>query len=390
MSYRRPLSPSESLFAAGRSTVAYSVIGDGVLKTDCLTRAFAVLLRRYPVLSGRIVWDGSGYHLAPGPGTRSLRLSTQVDQPPTGAAAVLTPDEVCAVSVGECDNRFRLTLLVHHSIADAPAALRYLQVLCEIYCRVVETGSPGEDSAHPLPQSVEQVLIDRGFSIPVSAPPPAPPRPAADDSSTTARMGRTRLNREQTAGLFAAANRHCLTVHGIACTAIVLAAQQVTGATTHTVSSSVDLRSRVNPPLRAADGTVIQGADHAVVDAAGDPWSIGREVLASLSAGLANHAVHQIFPSGAGLRPPELNPLLVSNWGRIPPLRFPADISAHDFRASAAGVGGTQTHTSPPAFFVSTFAGRLGIDHPLWVVDDGDPSAAWNAALHRAFDRLLQ
>lgn len=79
---------------------------------------------------------------------------------------------MCAIDVAQQGNDFRLTLLTHHSIADARASLKYLEVLCSLYTRVVETGSAGAIHPHPLAMSLEQFLAERGYLIPAPCTPP--------------------------------------------------------------------------------------------------------------------------------------------------------------------------------------------------------------------------
>jgi hypothetical protein len=135
------------------------------------------------------------------------------------------------------------------------------------------------------------------------------------------------------------------------------------------VVSSVDLRTRTGSPIAAEAGTVIQGSDTALVTVAhnDDPIRLGRTVLDSLAANLANRSVHETF-----LRKHQVRPQAVDN-----PLM-------HDFRASACSLRMGRAHTAPPSFFITTCEGRLSIDHPAWVFDDSDPTFAWNSALTRA------
>ncbi len=382
------------MFAGNRSTVAYSVFGTGELDIASLTIAFHTLRVRYPVLSARIVPDGNGYTLEHGSRTPALRVGTCTSLP-TGGFTVVDPDTVCAVDVAQQENSFRLTLLTHHSVADAAASLRYLEALCAFYTRVVETGSPGEVRPHPFAVSLEQFLDARGFDIPepLDTVPPATDSDAA--AAATVRHGRTRLGAEETARLFGAGRQAGLTVHGIVCAAIVLAAHDLSrsdGRVSFSVVSSVDLRTRVGAPIAAADGTVIQGSDTAAVAIRphDEPTRVGRAVLDSLADGLSHRTVHQAFLRPQAIwRQPATNPLMVTNWGRIPPLLFPKGVWVNDFRASASGLRTGTVASAPPSFFITTCDGRLSLDHPAWVSDGSDPTALWTAALRRAFDRIL-
>lgn len=168
---------------------------------------------------------------------------------------------MCAIDVAQQGNDFRLTLLTHHSIADARASLKYLEVLCSLYTRVVETGSAGAIHPHPLAMSLEQFLAERGYLIPAPCTPPATPVEPTVETAVVLRYGRTRLSRAQTTRLFDAARAAGLTVHGVVCAAILSAAQALSrshGPVTFGLTSSVDLRTRTGKPITAAQGTVIQ------------------------------------------------------------------------------------------------------------------------------------
>ncbi len=383
------------MFAGNRSTVAYSAFGIGVLDIDALTTAFHALLASYPVLNAQIVPAGHGYALQCAPHPPALQMGNGTALPRAGFT-IVEPNAVCAIDVSQRGNDFRLTLLIHHSIADAGAALNYLEVLCSLYSRVVETGSAGTIRSHPLAISLEQFLADRGYVIPEAGAPPAPRAQTTVDATVVVRHGRTRLGREQTARLFDAARAAGLTVHGVVCAAVLLAAHALSrsrGQVAFGLTSSVDLRTRTDAPIAAAEGTVIQGADTAMLAVApdDDPLRLARAVLDSLAGGLADHSVHQAF-----LRHPQPqqsieNPLMITNWGRIPPLRLPEALHIHDFRATVRGWRiGLRATTLPPSFFITTCNGRLSVDHPLWVVGEPDPTVAWTAALGRAFDRTLR
>lgn len=391
----RPLYPSEAMFAGNRSTVAYSAFGTGTLKIDALTTAFRALLTSYPILSTQVVPAGHGYALQYSPHPPALQIGACTALPRAGFT-IVHPDAVCAIDVAQAGNDFRLTLLTHHSIADAGAALRYLEVLCAYYTRVVETGSAGPIRSHPLALSLEQFLAARGYVIPEAGAPPAQRAETTVDAAVVFRHGRTRLGREQTTRLFDAARAASLTVHGVACAAVLLAAHSLSpsqGPVTFGLTSSVDLRTRTEAPIAAAQGTVIQGADTAILAVLpdDDPLRLARAVLDSLAAGLADHTVHQVFLHQPPLRQQCVeNPLMVTNWGPIPTLPLPEGLRVHDFRATVRGRHiGLRATTLPPSFFITTCDGRLSIDHPAWVADESDPTIAWAEALGRAFDRVL-
>lgn len=392
----RTLDPSEAMFAGNRSTVAYSAFGAGVLDIDALTLAFRALLRSYPVLATQIVSAGHEYVLHHVPHPPALQVGTCTALPPAGFT-IVDPDAVCAIDVAQQGNDFRLTLLTHHSIADAGASLKYLEVLCSLYTRVVETGSAGATRRHPLAMSLEQFLAERGYVIPAPCAPPATPVEPTVETAVVLRHGRTRLSRAQTTRLFDSARAAGLTVHGIVCAAILSAAQALSRSqdpVTFGLTSSVDLRTRTGAPITAVQRTVIQGADTATLAVTSDdePLRLARAVLDSLASGLVDRRVHQAFLRHQPLQQQSVeNPLMVTNWGRIPALRLPAGLRIHDFRATARGWRiRLRATTLPPSFFVTTCEGQLSLDHPVWLADESDPTLAWTAALGQSFDRILR
>lgn len=381
------------MFAANRTTVAYSVLGTGALDRGALATAFQALVRAFPLLGARLVPDAAGWVVEPVSRVPALRDGLALEIPATGFD-VVDADAVCALDLVQRSDHFRLTWLTHHSVADARPSLRYLQVLCELYTDTVQMGRPRALPPHPLPRSLEAFLAERGFDVPTA--PAAPAARPRDEAAATPgprfRDGRTRLAHDDTRALFDVARAHGLTVHGIVCAVILLAARELSASPEFGVVSSVDLRTRAGEPLAPEAGTVIQGLDTAVITVGldDDPIRLGAVVLDSLSANLTSRKVHETFLRNQQVRPRTIaQPLMVTNWGRIPPLPLPSGIRVRDFRAFARGLRMDRAQTMPPSFFITTCDGRLSIDHPAWATDDADPTLAWNAALQDAVRRVV-
>lgn len=419
--YRRALDPSEKLFADVRCTVAYSVIGSGQIDIDSLATALTALQQTYPVLSGQIRAVGDGdYDLLVGPPAPArIRIcSAPVDELPVGDDAVVTEDEVCAVEVAQRGNDFRLTLFTHHSVADGLASIRYLEVLCELYTQVVQFGSTGDLTEHPLPRSVEQLLAANGIEkqplpneLDLPDPQTLPPPPPREAVTPDLRRGRVRLTRDQTTALGTLAKQHGLTVHGIVAAAVLLAAHDLTGArgaATFTYMSAVNLRTRLNPPVPPEAGTSVLGVDLAPVsvDPHGDVFGLGRAVLDSIATNLANQSIHQWLLHQWDMREKlyelvrrgypviDANAVIVTNFGALPEFAFPDCVTVHDFRGSfgAATVDerlAANVNVDEMNIIVTTFKGRLSLDYQTWVADDPDRIVAQATALRRAFERLL-
>ena len=404
----RVLSPSESVFVISGTTVAQHCYGTGTLDEVALADAFAGMVDLYPLLGGRIHMSRKGFELR-----FDRRKSPEVIVADVGDADVgdyvvagksaLPLGQVCALRVYRFGAKFRLTFLLHHAIADADAALAYLHDVWKLYtertrrvngvARLISAPPP-----HPIPASAETLLRARGYSEPASRQ-MMDLRPAyrGPESIWTAlrprraQRARVHLSMEQTDRLLDVGRAHGVTLNGLVSAALVLAEREMSGKTELSVaiSSFVNLRTRIDPPVAPTEGTNVLGIAEAILEVSrdSDALDLARSVVADIRDGLRTTRIHHTaFVRGdirralslvrryfllvpmAGLVP-TFTAIQVTNWGRISEFATPDGVDINDFRC------GVELHpvsafiatrgiamVEGRIYFVTSYNGRLSID----------------------------
>lgn len=420
----RKLAPSELQYLLGGATVAHNLYGSGRLDAAALSDALDALARKYPLLGGQITGRSLNFRRARRPQLRFEEVHDErVDDYVLGPASALPMRQVCSVRVAYAGDRFRMTLLLRHAIADARAGLKYLQDLWDLYTCRIESGATPVVAPEPVPPPLEAMLTARGFtpadeqlvdlaqtqngSVPLGTP----------WKRHRPERGRVRLSREETTALQQAGRANGLTLHGLVCAAALLAEHELSDEdeSTAMLSSFVDLRNRMDPPVSAAGGTNVLGPSDVIVRIANDsnPFSLGSVVLDELRDSLASGHIHRVALRGLDRsvarrvardfarqvvrtrRLPVHHVSQVTNWGTIPALRTPADVTLDDFRggvelaapAAAAvrmGAGTARGHL----YFVTSFDGRLSVEFNRLSSKD-ETAAHVEEQLRGVFDRLL-
>ncbi|WP_410595987.1 phthiocerol/phthiodiolone dimycocerosyl transferase family protein [Amycolatopsis sp. lyj-23] len=378
---RRALAPSESIHAAKEAYIGYTVRAAGRLDPDALTTAFEAVHRAYPHLSARVEFTGEGAVLAESGARPEVRFA---DGDPDRPLAGLDLDQgrsLSALNVVRDGDEASVCLAIQHSVADAHHATAVLETLWSAYTDVVE-GVPLDLGTHPYPRSLEDLLAERGIhasapAVPV-APPPAAPTASRPDP-VVRHVVQHRLTEAETTALVNLGHREKVTINGLVSGAVLLAEAELRDMplTDLVHRYSVNLRSRLTPPVGATEGTnVLGGVGFKVAEELPhDAVAIGRAIGAQLRAGLADGSVQRsildMFSRPAAAKPwdPKLALAVVSvmNWGVAPPLRTPEGLrltnlhSASRMRETIA-LGG---------YVLTSFGGRVGIDLG-W--PEGDPS----------------
>jgi acetyltransferase len=188
-----------------------------------------------------------------------------------------------------------------------------------------------------------------------------------------------RLSAAQTAAIAELGHRERLTINSLLSGAILLAEAEIRDLplTELVYRYSVNLRSRLTPPVGSTEGTNVLGGVGFKVspDLAPDAVTIGRAIGAQLQAGLADGSIQRSLldmlsrplPGGKPWDPSlALKVVSVMNWGQVPMMRTPAGLRLTNFHSAsrmreASALGG---------YVVNTFDGRIGIDLG-W--PEGDP-----------------
>ncbi|MGK8520227.1 phthiocerol/phthiodiolone dimycocerosyl transferase family protein [Nocardia asteroides] len=381
----RPLAPSEAIFANSEVLVGYSIRIAGRLDLPALSAAFETVVRSRPILAARLEPDGHGGHLlleATGAAPEMTVAEGDPERLLTGARldqrkAVAS---LCVVRAGVTAG---VTLVTHHSVADAYHSLAVFAELWSCYTDLTR-GRPAELEPHGFPRSVEDLLHERGVRkigapavpqgpIGVARTSSGPPNPEYLLPSTA----RCRLTREQTAALVELGHRERTTINGLASAAILLTEAELRGLslTDLAYTYSVDLRTRVTPPIGMTEGTNVLGFEHFVPGPRTGTTlvELARDVSDALRAGVDTGMVQQtplhIPEIAASPAPRAPGIVLATNWGRVRRPRVPDDLRVTDFRSTMLGKPdktGHRLQQPSGTIIISTFDDRLSIEihHP--------------------------
>ncbi|MEU4311905.1 hypothetical protein [Nocardia sp. NPDC024068] len=384
----RPLAPSEQIFAFSEVFVGYCARISGPVDLGALSAAFEALVTAHPILGAQLAPAEPAGHTLVTAGPPEI-VVTVADGDPELLLSGAEPDQRRALGslhVVRSGADTAVTLLVHHSIADATHSLRLFQRLWECYPIAAAGRVPVlPTTRQPLP--VEDLLTARGVRrrpVPggaaLRAEPPSPPMEALDANDheyppliTT----RCRLSREQTGALVDRGHRAGVTVHSLVAAALLLTESEARRLPVDRLqcSYSVDLRRRVHPLIGPTEGTNVLGFA-GYRPAAGTETTLdglARGALHALRAGLASGYIQQTplqLPDTLAVPPADpFHTVMTTNWGRIPPPRVPA-VRIDDFRTTMIAKPDPTGRRPPQAgggtSIISTYAGRLSIEihHP--------------------------
>lgn len=396
----RPLAPSESLFAAGGLCVGYSVRARGRLDLESLRAGFSVLRQTYPLLSCRMVDTGEG---------RTAFLD--VEEPPlvlvehgTRSGAPLPDIENRTVALHvQCEDAETtwVTLLVHHSVADGPHAMRLLADLWR-YGTDIARGLVVQAHPQPHPRSLEQLLAERGVTAdPMPALPVVPLSRLAplEPTPTTVAHPRVELTVAETKALNGIGHEMGVTVNSLASAVLLRAVADTNGADVADLCLSypVGLRRRLVPEVSATETTNAIGTAFFTPLPGISTLTLARMIGEKLAIDLAAGRVQRHYlntPAFLGAvdaafshRP---GTVLATNWGVIPELSVPDGVTLDDFRPVwhvSRPVGGSDIRALTPAHMavVLMFKGRLIIEIAKFDPRPDDLTAH----LRQRFDELL-
>nr|AXL06423.1 acyltransferase [uncultured bacterium] len=377
--FRRALAPSERIHAVKEAYIGYTVRAEGRIEPEALTTAFEAVCRAYPHLSARVEPDGDDVVLTESDAQPEVRFADGDPDRPLAGLAVDQSRSLSALNVVRDGDEASVCLAVQHSVADAHHATALLSALWSCYTDVVE-GVPLDLGRHPYPRSLEDLLAERGIHANGPVTPAAPPAPPAARPDPVVRdVVQLRLTEAETTALAELGHREKVTINGLVSGAVLLAEAEIRDLplTDLVYRYSVNLRSRLAPPVEATEGTnVLGGVGFKVTDGiAPDAVAIGRAIGGQLRAGLADGSVQRsildMFSRPAAAKPwdPSLALAVVSimNWGVAPPMRTPAGLRLTNLHSASR----MRETTALGGYVMSSFGGRVGIDLG-W--PEGDPS----------------
>ncbi|WP_278262743.1 acyltransferase [Nocardia sp. AG03] len=378
----RVLDPSEQRFVRHATFTGRSVTVRGVLDAVALGAAFAALQCAFPILVCRIVEDAeeNGILLRPG----------HIE--PVGAwVSFGDPDEVRIpaeslsprAQLGYLDvvlaeeDRARVTLFVHHSVADAGHCVELFARLWGYYTDHVETGSIAA-GPREYPDSVESLLARRGIA--------RGPRSGLEDvtralvvadavgvvqssqpaSPALARPARLRLDPAETARVLELARTRAVSVNGLVTAAVLRAFAAVYGVDQVGCVYPVDLRRRLDPPVAAAAGTNVSGLAAFSTTEFDDVVTLARRIGTALHDDLATGVIEQSvlhFPDFFG--PTRVHStaghIALTNTGTVPTFRAPDGLILDDYEIVylSAHPRPSTGASAAVTFLAYTYLGRL-------------------------------
>ncbi|MFC8383514.1 acyltransferase [Nocardia sp. NPDC057272] len=395
----RALDPSEQRFVRHATFTGRSVTVLGELDAAGLGAAFAALQRRFPILVCRIVEDAdeNGILLRPGHieavgawvsfgDPDEVRIPAESMDP---GAQLAYLDVVLAE-----EDRARVTLFVHHSVADAGHCVELFARLWGYYTDFVETGKIADSAAtvaesetavegtREYPASLEVLLAQRGIRRGRRSGLETVARPlvVADSMSgaewseaapaTLARPARIQLDTVATARVLETARAHAVSVNGLVTAAALRAYSDLSGADRVSCVYPVDLRRRLDPAVAAEAGTNLSGLAAFATDAAGtaDLIVLARRIGTSLHDDLADGVIEQSvlhFPDFFG--PDRIHStaghIALTNTGTVPTFRAPAGLILDDYEIVylSAHPRPSTGASAAVTFLVYTYLGRLTI-----------------------------
>jgi hypothetical protein len=303
----RLLSPFEIFFALTSMTLRFTAVLRGSLDVAALREAFVALRRANPSLTGRVEPRGQG-------------LALIIDE---------ASEPVVRMEEGDFDERFEVvdhsqhlielelvskgdqhwvSINVSHTMADARLGYTYFLELLARYTDLVNAGTAGDFDARPIPAAPETLLAERGI---VKRGEPGAMKLAGvaslaavseDTSETSSRLSKRNLtfDRETSKALLAAAKARETSMHGLVAGAALSAARKLIEPHGNTpidlgLSSQVDIRSRMEPPVQIDSGTNVLGFSYARVTARleDDPLELGKSVTKQLRDELADGVVQR-------------------------------------------------------------------------------------------------
>ncbi|MFB7878443.1 acyltransferase [Nocardia sp. NPDC056064] len=409
----RVLDPSEQRFVRHATFTGRSVTVRGELDPVALGAAFAALQRAFPILVCRIVEDAeeNGILLRPG----------HIE--PVGAwVSFGDPDEVRIpaeslsprAQLGYLDvvlaeeDRARVTLFVHHSVADAGHCVELFARLWGYYTDHVETGSIAA-GPREYPESAESLLARRGVVRGPRSGLEGVTRPlvVADAvgvvqssqpaSPALARPARVQLDPAETARVLELARTRAVSVNGLVTAAVLRAFAAVYGVDQVGCVYPVDLRRRLDPPVAAAAGTNVSGLAAFTTTEFDDVVTLARRIGTALHDDLATGVIEQSvlhFPDFFG--PTRVHStaghIALTNTGTVPTFRAPDGLILDDYEIVylSAHPRPSTGASAAVTFLVYTYLGRLtlarlgGGPRAVELLSAAADELTWDAADHEA------
>jgi hypothetical protein len=376
------------------SLIGMSFLVRGSLDLHALAKAFEGLRKEYPVLSYWMEAADEGPRMvADGPGQPVEKVVRVVEG---DVRSWLPPclnieTSLSFLDVTSDNGRHRVTLWFDHAIADGANAIFLTVRLWSLYTRVVQEGSVGELTAHPVPKSPQQAMVERGIApgsrtsaerlVGVRWSGSMPTAGSLPEGDLQPQLKRIQMNADAFSGLRRFAKEKGVTIHGLVAGAVALAEREAFldlpkgEAIPLGLISPVNMRSRVSPPLGPAEVTNFLGhlVVRLLVHCESDPVDlavvVAKQFRDDLDSGFLLGAMSLPSPTDT---PGQW--IAISNLQNVPIPTLPSDLVAEDFkilfendmRQTRDLIAATPDDATLPApagsgYYVYTFAGVLSI-----------------------------
>lgn len=381
----RKLANSEEMLAETHNFVGLAAHVTGPIDIDALSATYEALLEAHPILTAHLERLPDGRHQFVTDDLLPADIDVIELADPAGEAPPPHFNQYEALvhfRVVIRGRQVQLILYVHHAVADGHHMYALVEQMLSYYTDLVTTGRVGAVTVEPAPESIEEVLAERGvhkqqrsgierFMPALFAYDLPPTRRAVTTAKPTepvrVPMASCRLSETETNAVVAFGRAHNLSLHAVLSAAVLMAEWQVRGKLNIPIPYvyTVDLRYFLSPPVSATGCTnpiglatylaeINQKTDH--VDLARD---IAEAFQKDLSEGVIQQSRLHFSPQYVGNPPGLPDVVLLSNNGLVPPMRTPP------------GVDVTTTHgelyftvsSGIDIYFTQIFNGQLNIEY---------------------------
>jgi phenolphthiocerol/phthiocerol/phthiodiolone dimycocerosyl transferase len=364
----RNLARSEEMFAETHNFVGLTAHMKGPVDIDAMSAAFDALIEAHPVLAGHLHELPDGRHQIVvddllHPGMEVVELDDADDEPPP--ILLDQASSLVQLRLTIRDGQPEPTLYIHHCVADGHHQFSFVEELFGSYAALVGTGRLDPVNVEPAPQSLEDVLAERGIGkqrrsglekfMPAMFAHDLPPtRRATTDARPALPMrvpvARCRLSESETRQLIDYCRTHRLRTNAVFSAAILMAEWQLRETPHIPVPYiyPVDLRYFLSPPVSATGCTNPLGVatylahidnDTHIADLARD---IAETFQADVSDGVVQQSLLHFSPQYVGNPPGLPDVVMFTDNGLIPDIRTPDGVeftACHSEMYFAVGAG---------------------------------------------------
>lgn len=341
---------------------------DGNVDNAVLNQAYQELYSRHPVLRARIRSVEQGHLLhVPAQHAPEFVVFDGDESIMRHEVDVLVNPE-CAVTrlvSIRCGRTHYVAIRFNHAIGDGRCMTALFDELWRLYTDIATGSDVSTNSETSLPVPPTSLLQQRWGRIHLRRSSTSHAAPGDGDMVELIQR-RVRLTKKETVRLRAAASSHGTSIHGLLCGAILVsqrALAAVPGQALMMCHTVVDLRERVDPPVRATETTNFVQPHTAIVfvPASGNPIEVGIEIKTQLDSAIASRELSSATSRVETPLEQRLASVAVTNIGALPMFTLPAGLRVTDFVMTRPRRLPRRLKLRRPNYLIYTFEGRLNI-----------------------------